>query len=153
MLSFEPIAPEEFPTYWKYSVESWIRDMQKAGFLKEDMGYREAEKEMRKFLPDGLSTAGHHIMHIVVNGKRVGTIWYEIREKAIREAYLWDIFLGEDERGKGYGKQAMTELQAMAEREGARRIQLNVFGYNTIAKNMYLKLGYREAAITMMKSI
>jgi ribosomal protein S18 acetylase RimI-like enzyme len=153
MMHFEPITEKEFQDYWRYSVESWIRDMGRAGFLREDITFEEAEKEVRKFIPDGLSTEGHHIMHIMDNGNAVGTIWYEIRDRAMREAYLWDIFIDEDQRGRGYGKEAMRELERTARKEGARRIQLNVFGFNSVARNLYVKTGYQDAAVTMMKHL
>ena len=127
--------------------------MGRAGFLREDITFEEAEKEVRKFIPDGLSTEGHHIMHIMDNGNAVGTIWYEIRDRAMREAYLWDIFIDEDQRGRGYGKEAMRELERTARKEGARRIQLNVFGFNSVARNLYVKTGYQDAAVTMMKHL
>jgi GNAT superfamily N-acetyltransferase len=151
MMHFESITEKEFPDYWRYSVESWIRDMGRAGFLREDITFEEAEKEVKKFIPDGLSTEGHHIMHIMDNENAVGTIWYEIRDRVTREAYLWDIFIDEDQRGRGYGKEAMMELERTASKEGARRILLNVFGFNSIARNLYLKTGYQDAAVTMMK--
>jgi ribosomal protein S18 acetylase RimI-like enzyme len=150
MVHFEPITEEEFPDYWRYSVESWIRDMQGAGLLRDSITYEEAENEVRKFLPDGLSSKGHHIMRIVDDGIRVGTIWYEIRDRVMREAYLWDIIVNEDQRGRGYGKGGMKELLNTARKEGAKRVQLNVFGFNSIARNLYNKMGFRDEAITMM---
>ena len=81
----------------------------------------------------------------------MGTIWYEIRDGVIREAYLRDIFIDEDRRGRGYGKETMKVLKESARKEGARRIQLDVFGFNSVGRNLYLKMGYQDAAITMMK--
>ncbi len=69
----------------------------------------------------------------------------------MKGAYLWDIFINEDQRGKGYGKETMRELERTARKEGARRIQLNVFSFNFIARNLYLKTSYQDAAVTMMK--
>ena len=134
-----------------YSVESWVRDMQRAGLIKEGATFEDAEKDVRKFLPDGLSTEGHHIMNIEDNGEVVGTIWYETRDGVMREAYLRDIFIDENRRGRGYGKETMKVLEESAKKEGARRIQLNVFGFNSVGRNLYLKMGYLDAAITMMK--
>jgi RimJ/RimL family protein N-acetyltransferase len=75
--------------------------------------------EVRKFIPNGLSTEGHHIMHIMNGNDAVGTIWYEIRDKGMKEAYLWDILIDENQWGKGYGKEAMRELDRTARKEGA----------------------------------
>ena len=125
--------------------------MQRAGLMKGGTTFEEAEMEIREFLPDGLSTEGHHIMNIKDNGEVVGTIWYETRDGVMREAYLRDIFINEDRRGMGYGKEAMRVLEESVRKEGARRIQLNVFGFNSVGRNLYLKMGYLDAAITMMK--
>ena len=45
----------------------------------------------------------------------------------------------------------MRELEESVRKEGAGRIQLNVFGFNSVARNLYLKMGYQDAAVTMMK--
>ena len=69
----------------------------------------------------------------------------------MKEAYPWGILINENQRGRGYGKEAMRELERTARKEGAGRIQLNIFGFNSTARNMCLKIGHRDAEITMMK--
>ena len=56
-----------------------------------------------------------------------------------------------DEGGMGYGKETMRVLEESARKEGAGKIQLDVFGFNSVGRNLYLKMGYQDAAITMMK--
>ena len=51
----------------------------------------------------------------------------------------------------GYGKETMRVLEESARKEGAGKIQLDVFGFNSVGRNLYLKMGYQDAAITMMK--
>ena len=65
MIHFKHVTEREFPDYWRYSVESWIRDMGRAGFLRDDITFEEAEMEVRKFIPNGLSTEGasHNAYH------------------------------------------------------------------------------------------
>ncbi len=141
-----------FLEYWKYAVSSWKHDMEKAGLIDKNISYEKAEEEVKKFFPKGIHTPGHHIMQILDCEEKVGFIWFEIRERGgIKEAYLWDIIINENYRGKGYGKAAMTSLEEFAKKEGAERISLNVFGSNTIARNLYAKMGYYEAAIMMIK--
>ena len=101
----EPITDEEFPAYWKYSVTSWIKDMSNAGLMSRDIPYEEAESEVRKFIPEGLHTPGHFFFYLVESGTRVGKIWFELRNRrGMSEAYLWDIFIIAEHRGKGFGK-------------------------------------------------
>ncbi len=45
----------------------------------------------------------------------------------------------------------MSELEESARKEGAGRIKLDVFGFNSVGRNLYLKMGYLDAAITMTK--
>ena len=151
MVHFDPMEKGEFPSYWKYVVESWMSDMQRAGLIKEDITYKEAEDQVRSFRPDGMGTSGHHFMHVVSEDERVGAVWYEIRDKVVIEAYLWDIVINEKHRGSGYGRQTMEELEAAARKEGAVRISLNVFGSNRVARTLYTGMGYQDATITMMK--
>lgn len=151
MIEFKPMTRDEFSAYWKYSVDSWKRDMGKAGLIDKYISYEKAEEQVRKFLPNGMDTPGHHLMHIMDGEETIGSIWFEIRGSEGKEAYLWDIIIDENYRGKGYGKATMTRLEEFVKKEGAERISLNVFGYNAIARSLYVKMGYHEAAITMMK--
>jgi len=47
----------------------------------------------------------------------------------------------------------MLLAEAEAHRRGFRRIGLNVFGGNEIARNLYRSLGYTETAIHMRKNL
>lgn len=151
MIYFEPIREDEFDEYWKHSVESWMKDMGKAGLIDSSISYEEAEGHVKKFIPEGIHTPGHHFMHIIANGDKIGTLWIEIRTKGTTEAYLWDIFIENGYRGKGYGKDAMVKLDEFVKEKGAIKISLNVFGFNTVARSLYQKMGYQDAAITMLK--
>ncbi|MGC8505589.1 MAG: GNAT family N-acetyltransferase [Thermoplasmata archaeon] len=151
MLDFKPMSRDEFSAYWKYSVDSWKRDMDSAGLIEKGISYEKAEEYAKKFLPDGTDTPGHHLMHIMNDQETVGSIWFEIRDRGVREAYLWDIIINENYRGKGYGTDAMRTLEQFIKKEGVERISLNVFGSNTVARNLYVKMGYHEAAVTMIK--
>ena len=151
MVEFKPMTKDEFPAYWKYSVDSWKRDMERAGLIEKDISYEKAEEQVKKFLPNGIDTPGHHLMHLVERGETIGSIWFEIRQRGAKEAYLWDIVIDENYRGKGYGRDTMARLEEFVKKEGAERISLNVFGSNAIARNLYVKMGYQDAAITMMK--
>ena len=43
MLDFRPMSRDEFSAYWKYSVDSWKRDMEKAGLIETGISYEKAE--------------------------------------------------------------------------------------------------------------
>jgi len=52
-----------------------------------------------------------------------------------------DIALSQDFRGKGLGKASMLAVEAKAKRLGAASLGLHVFAYNTVAHELYKKLG------------
>lgn len=153
MIHFEPMPPEDFADYWKYSVESWARDMKRAKLIDENMTFEEAEAHVRQFIPEGMKTPGHFFMYLCDGDERVGRIWLEVRKRGVVEAYLWDIVIEEEFRGKGYGGKAMILLEEYARERGAVKISLNVFASNDIARRLYRNSGYREAAISMIKEL
>jgi GNAT superfamily N-acetyltransferase len=57
---------------------------------------------------------------------------------------LFDIVVKKDSRGKGYGKEIVQSILFEAERAGIRKSYLQVVNNNTIAKNLYGELGYKE---------
>lgn len=151
MVYFEPFKEEEFIQYWNYSVNSWKNNMIQAGLIDESVTFKEAEEQIRKFVPKGLKTPNHYFMHIVYEGRKVGNFWLEIRRRGAVEAYLWDLLVNEDQRGKGHGTAAMMKIHQFSQERGATKISLNVFSYNRVARNLYEKVGYHDAAITMVK--
>ena len=79
MVVFEPLKEEDFPAYWTYTVESWMREMLKAALLEEGTTYVEAEKRVKQFMPEGMKTPGHYFMNIIAENLKIGKIWLEIR--------------------------------------------------------------------------
>jgi ribosomal protein S18 acetylase RimI-like enzyme len=70
-----------------------------------------------------------------------------------RSLFIYDIHVDDAYRGRGYGKAAMLLAEEEARRRGIEHIALNVFGRNTVARRLYLSLGYAENAIAMSKSL
>jgi len=127
--------------------------MQEAGMMDTDITFQEAEQQLTKFVTNGIKAPGHYFMHTVKESNSIGSFWLQLMKRRSTEAYLWDIFIGEDRRGKGYVKNSTVEIEAFAKNKGATRIFLNVYSLNTVARNLYSKAGFRESAITMLKSL
>ena len=65
---------------------------------------------------------------------------------------MFDIEIAEEHRRRGYARSALELGHAEAKKLGAVSIGLNVFGYNTGAKELYDSLGYAVTA-TQMKMV
>ncbi|MDY0393948.1 GNAT family N-acetyltransferase [Virgibacillus halophilus] len=66
---------------------------------------------------------------------------------------MYDINIWKGNQGKGYGKQAMKQIEIIAKEIGLKVIGLHVFGHNKVARGLYEQLGYIETNIKMEKSL
>jgi ribosomal protein S18 acetylase RimI-like enzyme len=57
---------------------------------------------------------------------------------------IFDIVVKENRRGNGYGKEIVQTILSEAGKAGIKKSYLQVVNNNTIAKNLYGKLGYKE---------
>lgn len=113
---------------------------------------KKADEDFLKLLPTGLKSQDQYIFAITADGKWVGTLWMGIRgAHDNRKAFIYDIVLDEDTRGKGYGKKAMLLLEDEVKKHGLRHIGLHVFGHNKIARSLYETLGYEITNLNMEK--
>ena len=66
-----------------------------------------------------------------------------------RALFIYDIYVDPAWRGRGLGRAAMLLADEEARVRGIRRVELNVFGGNAVARRLYLSLGYVERAVLM----
>ncbi|MGH2464711.1 MAG: GNAT family N-acetyltransferase [Candidatus Limnocylindrales bacterium] len=106
-------------------------------------------------LPDGQLTADHQFMSIVnEDGLTVGALWFAPdRGDAHRAIFIWDIVIGEEFRGRGYGRAALTALEPVVRALGYDEISLHVFGDNDVARSLYRSAGYVETNVSMVKRL
>ena len=146
-----PITEEEF-VVWRLESENQYRDeiFRNGATLEE--AKKKASDDFEKYLPLGRQTSDQFIFSVTAGGILVGTLWFGIRgAEDNRKAFIYDIALLENARGKGFGKQAMLLLEDEVKKIGLRHIGLHVFGHNTIARNLYTSLGYDITNLNMEK--
>jgi ribosomal protein S18 acetylase RimI-like enzyme len=124
--------------------------------LMEHVGMSRAEAEAKVerdivgVLPDGLATPGTKIWVVEDAGRKVGTVFVGIRDAG---AWLYDITIVEADRGRGYGRAAMTALEDELRALGHTTIGLNVWGANEVARGLYRSLGWTEESVHMRKRL
>ncbi|HHX13720.1 MAG TPA: GNAT family N-acetyltransferase [Clostridiales bacterium] len=59
-----------------------------------------------------------------------------------RALVLEDLFIVEDARGKGYGRETMLQLKQYAKDQGYKRLQFKTFSSDVDAADFYRKMGY-----------
>lgn len=134
--------------------EGYADEIETLGDTPRDAARAKADKDMATILPQGLSTPGHWIFALERDGESVGRLWLAERTMDGRQVlFIYDVEIGERHRGEGLGRAAMLLAEDEARARGIGRMELNVFGGNTVARGLYLSLGYAERAISMGKDL
>ncbi len=150
------LREDEWPAFVEDSKHQYAGDMVENGGLSPEAAAEKAERDFVETLPDGLGTEGHFIFVVedAASGEAIGRLWFAIREMwGERVAYLYDVYLDEGVRGRGFGRAAMRALETEVREHGLARISLNVFGGNRAARGLYASLGYNETAVWMSKDL
>jgi ribosomal protein S18 acetylase RimI-like enzyme len=154
--TIRPLRDDEYGDWRRLSRERYADDMvENGGFTPED-AREKSEKDFALTMPDGLATPGQHVFAVEApDGDVVGHVWLGERQTRDegRVAFVYEIRLDEQQRGKGYGRNAMLLLEDEARSLGLDRIELNVFGGNAVARGLYRSIGYEERAVTMGKRL
>jgi ribosomal protein S18 acetylase RimI-like enzyme len=157
MIVLEEMDGADFQEYLKFSIENYANEKVKAGTWKKEEAEAMAGDQLARILPQGKETPNHFLFNIVEmdNSRKAGVLWLGILESGrdYAGAYVWDIVINPEFRGKGYGKQAMIAAEEKAKALGQRRITLHVFGHNTVAINLYKSTGFNVTDLIMSKEI
>jgi len=152
-VSLRPLDPSELITV----LERVISGYAGARVLAVDAPLADAERNARvqteALLPNGLATPGHHLYGVMEGEVTVGHLWLAISAPdGFPIAFLYDITLREDARGRGLGRQVMALAEDAARSLGARDLELHVFAHNARARRLYELVGYRVTSLMMRKT-
>jgi ribosomal protein S18 acetylase RimI-like enzyme len=152
--TLRPMRPHEFPAFLDASKRFYARDIEEHGGQTAEFARRKSDEDHAAILPEGLATPGHAIFVVEADGERIGILWVAERDQGGRRGlYIYDIEIDEAHRGRGYGRATMLLAEDEAQRRGLNRVELNVFGGNEVARNLYRSLGYVETSVQMAKDL
>jgi ribosomal protein S18 acetylase RimI-like enzyme len=123
----------------------------------DPLGLREyesdwAEKEKQKVLEIIGGNKGE-VLFIELDKNIIGFVYYFMEDEDKKVIHLSKIFIEQNFRGSGYGKEVLNKLELLLKQKGYKYISLNVFSPNTIASALYKRSGYKERFVDMMKEI
>lgn len=150
-----PMTQPEYDRWLENAVREYADDKVRAGTWQPSDALERSAKDFAKLLPEGVHSKDQHLYMLEdeAAGKKVGMIWVAAVDWGKPIAFIYDIAVDEDQRGKGYGKQAMLALEDVVRGLGLDEIGLHVFGHNTIARDLYLKVGYEITDLNMVKKL
>ena len=144
-VQFRAMSEEEFKIFYENSINDYVNDLMKSSVITIEEALAEAKREFAEMLPNGLGTKDHALRIIVdaVEEKAVGVIWYlfEMTDD-IKQVFLSDFIIKEEERRKGYASAALTEMERDAQRNGCAESIIYVWKHNPPGINLYTKCGY-----------
>ena len=111
-----------------------------------------ALKQLNALLPNGIETPNHHLFNIQREEIVIGYVWLKIEEEK-KSAFLYEIYILEEYRGKGFGTETMKHLEELLVQKEIEYFKLHVFGSNTGARKLYEELGFEIAGINMLKPL
>jgi ribosomal protein S18 acetylase RimI-like enzyme len=124
--------------------------------MPEELAWERVRGGTARFLPDGLDTAGHHLLTAVNEaGEAVGNAWVgpDPSQASASAAWLYDINVFPRYRRSGYGSAVLAAAEALIAREGMTALGLNVVGDNEAAIALYRRNGYEVTSMAMRKKV
>ncbi len=140
-IRLDPMTSDEFAENRDHLVAEYARSLVLAGIFDPDEALADAHRQTSMMLPRGLETASHSWFVVRVGDQRIGTLWlHESRGDA--SGSVFDIEIAPEFRHQGYGRSVMIEAENYFRRRHRRFLELNVFGYNAVARELYSSIGY-----------
>lgn len=135
----------EFAAWAGHSVANFAAQQVSAGLQPQTEAIGYAERAFAELLPAGIDTARHHFWTVrETDGPPgiAGHLWLRVQPRGAEvEAYVYDVELVPDMRGRGLGRATMLAAEVEARGLGASVLRLNVFGHNPTAVRLYDRLG------------
>jgi ribosomal protein S18 acetylase RimI-like enzyme len=156
MLKFVPMLDGDFAKYESETVTDYASDLLRAEGGTSDRALTRATEAFLKALPDGQKTPNQHFFSLVETdvSEPVGWIWLaEVTTERGRGAYIYNLIVWPEYRGRGYGTHALQAAEEWASKLGLQHLDLHVFGHNTGAQRLYHREGYEATRVYMTKSL
>lgn len=139
-----PMDAARFEEWVESAVAGYAREIEESTTLDHEASVRKAERDTAELLPEGHATADHWIFDVIQGEETVGMVW--LSRRSPRALFVYDIEIAGHARGRGLGRAAMEAAARWARGRDGDVLALNVFGQNTVARRLYLGLGYRVVA-------
>ncbi|MEU6094837.1 GNAT family N-acetyltransferase [Streptomyces sp. NPDC047079] len=142
-----PMTEAEYGPWHARERDGFARDLIERG-VPERQAYAKADRDLAKFLPDGLATENTLVSVLEQEGDPAGSLWLGLWPET---AFVLGVEVRPEQRRRGHGRTLMALAEAQAVEGGKNRIGLSVFAGNTPAERLYASLGYETTAHHLYK--
>ena len=155
-LTVRPMTQEEFEKFWTHSIIEYAAVNVANGHWSQEDSLEKSTQAITTLLPSGLATENTLLLTALsASGEEIGYLWIGLRRSSnpADGAWIYDIELYEEFRGKGYGRSLLMEAERQTKAHGVKKLGLNVFGSNKVARNLYESAGYEITSQQMSKEL
>lgn len=144
----------EFDRWYEDSTRFMAASQVAAGNWPAEEALQRAHASRRGLLPHGRTTAGMLFLRALKpDGTPVGAVWLGPHPRGVPDCgFLYFIEIDEPHRGAGYGRALLKAAEEAARSQGANSLELNVFGSNDRAVQLYETSGYGIVTQQMRKT-
>ncbi len=108
MIELRRLRDDEFAAWDAAHRAEYLRGLIEFAGMAPEAAAAKVARDVSSVLPRGLATDDVRVWAVEVDGRKVGTVFLGLRGG---DAWLYDITIDETERGRGYGRAAMTALE------------------------------------------
>lgn len=155
-LHLRPMTDAEFEAYLRRSISGYAASHVAAGDWAAEEAEERAAADTAKLLPAGRETEDMlFYMAEAGDGEVVGWVWLCLKSPRGDRGFAWiyDIEVVADHRGKGYGRALLAAAEAELRVRDVPAVGLNVFGPNKVAQRLYATSGYELMSQQLRKEL
>ncbi|MEV4276523.1 GNAT family N-acetyltransferase [Actinoplanes xinjiangensis] len=154
-VTVRPMTATEYDRWQHDLATDYAGDQVAAGNWPAEGAYERARAENAARLPRGAATDGMLLLTGTVDGEPIGRLWIGLTHpRGVPDcAFLYDIEVAGEHRGRGLGRALLAAGEAAARERGAAALELNVFGANPAAADLYRTSGYQITTQQMRKDL
>lgn len=156
MIELRNMSSAEFSEYMKYAVDNYAAEKRKGEGYSQEEALNIAKESYARLLPQGLESKNQFLFSVFEkdNSKPIGILWFAKKMNGEKPyAFIYDIELTSEMRGKGLGKKLMSMTEDAVRKVGCVSIGLHVFDHNTAAVALYEKSGFETTSRMMKKDL
>lgn len=156
MIELRKMNSQEFAEYMKTAVDNYAAEKQKGEGLSPEEARKISEQSYERLLPQGLQTQDQFLFSVIekTTQESIGILWFAKRLNGEKPyAFIYDIELKAQSRGKGLGKTLMQLMEDEVRKVGCKSVGLHVFGHNVAATALYEKSGFQTTSRMMKKDL
>jgi ribosomal protein S18 acetylase RimI-like enzyme len=153
-LRLRPMTDNEFARFRDRAVRDYAADKVATGEWPPERSEELAKAQTDQLLPEGPHTPG--MLLLMAESEQdgaVGYAWLALATQDVSRAWIYDISIDGEQRGKGYGRALLNGLEQVALEHGCSSIGLNVFAGNDVARRLYERAGFSLTSIQMAKPL